>query len=283
MTLGELIAALEAEDPALVLPEGFVSPHSYRGFCDELAFEPAPNVTVGQVLDAARGAVGATYHGWKGGEFTMHGNTECWLAVEGGTGESIGPVLLRLMIAAAKAAQPVEPPAVAQPEPATVIVVTEEGGKERRYAADGFELGLFGMSVTSGGKQVARYVSGTYRFAREEGATLPDTAERQALQDIIRLVDALDEPGPAADMIRLEAMRGLGQQVDAEDECDSAGQNEASESDELRELLAEVLNDASPSPAHAGWIERAQALGVKGWDGDPIGASLSDTIEEQDL
>lgn len=55
------------------------------------------------------------------------------------------------------------------------------------------------------------------------------------------------------------------------------------DADELRELLAEVLNDASLSPALAGWIERAQALGVKGWDGDPIGASLSDAIEEQDL
>jgi hypothetical protein len=55
------------------------------------------------------------------------------------------------------------------------------------------------------------------------------------------------------------------------------------ELDELRELAAEVINDASPSPALPGWIERAQALGVKGWDGDPIGASLSDAIEEQDL
>lgn len=55
------------------------------------------------------------------------------------------------------------------------------------------------------------------------------------------------------------------------------------DADELRELLAEVLNDATLSPALAGWIERAQALGVKGWDGDPFGASLSDSIEEQDL
>lgn len=53
------------------------------------------------------------------------------------------------------------------------------------------------------------------------------------------------------------------------------------ELDDLRELAAEVLNDASLSPALAEWIERAQSLGVKGWDGDPIGASLSDAIEEQ--
>ena len=56
-----------------------------------------------------------------------------------------------------------------------------------------------------------------------------------------------------------------------------------SERDELRELLAEVLYDATPSPALTGWIERAQSLGVKGWDGDPIGAAESDAIEERDL
>jgi hypothetical protein len=52
--------------------------------------------------------------------------------------------------------------------------------------------------------------------------------------------------------------------------------------DDLRELAAELLNDAIASPALDGRIERAQALGVKGWDGDPIGASLSDAIEERD-
>lgn len=142
-----------------------------------------------------------------------------------------------------RGAQAVADAASTQPKPATVIVVTEEGGKERRYAADGFTFTLFGLIVTSGGKQVARYLTGTYRFAREEGATLPDTAERQALQDIIRMVDALNEPGPAADMIRLEAMRGLGQQVDAEDECecDSAGQG-------AQQILP---------PDVAGFVERA--------------------------
>jgi hypothetical protein len=100
MALDEVIAALEAEDPERVLPFGFTNPHSYRGYYDELAFEPAANVTIGSMLAAARSALGATYEGWKGGEYTMQGYTDCWL-VEQGTSEcdKLWPAMLTLMLA----------------------------------------------------------------------------------------------------------------------------------------------------------------------------------------
>jgi hypothetical protein len=50
------------------------------------------------MLADARSALGATFHGWKGGEYTMAEYTDCWLAVAGCTGEGIGPVLLRYML-----------------------------------------------------------------------------------------------------------------------------------------------------------------------------------------
>jgi hypothetical protein len=101
MMLNELIALLEAEDPAKVLPLGFSNPHSWRGVYSELAFEPTANITVGQMLAEARSALGATYEGWKGGEYTMDGLTDCWLAEEGhGDGETLGPILLTLLLAA---------------------------------------------------------------------------------------------------------------------------------------------------------------------------------------
>jgi hypothetical protein len=100
MTLDELITALEAEDPDRVVPLGFTNPHSYRGDYMDLAFEPTADVTIGAMLHAARSAKGTTYEGWKGGEYTMLGYTDCWLAVEGhGGGEIIGPVLLTLLLA----------------------------------------------------------------------------------------------------------------------------------------------------------------------------------------
>lgn len=100
MTLDELIQALEAEDPDKVLPLGFSHPHSWRGSYNELAFEPTANVTVGQMLADARSALGATYEGYKGGQYTMDGLTDCHLAEEGREGEDLGPILLTLLLAA---------------------------------------------------------------------------------------------------------------------------------------------------------------------------------------
>lgn len=54
MTLGELIKALEAEDPMWVLTHGFSSPHSYRGFYNQLAFEPEKDISIGAMLEAAK-------------------------------------------------------------------------------------------------------------------------------------------------------------------------------------------------------------------------------------
>ncbi|MFM9616804.1 hypothetical protein ACKI14_02440 [Streptomyces turgidiscabies] len=99
MTLAELITALEAADPNRVVPHGFTNPHSYRGYYHELAFEPAANVTVSDMLEDARLALGATYQGWKGGDFTMSDTTECWLSEEGrASGDTISALLVELML-----------------------------------------------------------------------------------------------------------------------------------------------------------------------------------------
>ncbi|WBP89498.1 hypothetical protein [Kitasatospora cathayae] len=99
MTLDDLIATLEAADPDLVIADGFTNPHSYRGDYYDLAFEPTTNVRVGDMLAEAREALGTTYQGWKGGDFTMQGYTDCWLAEEGFSGgETLGPLLLKLML-----------------------------------------------------------------------------------------------------------------------------------------------------------------------------------------
>lgn len=83
MTLGELITALEAEDPTKVVAHGFAGPHAYRGYYHEVAFEPAGRITVGEMLADAYSAVGETYEGWKGGYYTMSRGTDCWISMEG--------------------------------------------------------------------------------------------------------------------------------------------------------------------------------------------------------
>jgi hypothetical protein len=99
MTLGELIEALKQEDPARVIKLGFNEPHSYRGYYERLAFEPRENVSVGSMLEAARAALGSTYEGYKGGDYTMDEYTDCYLAHYGSCGDEISGLLLRYMLA----------------------------------------------------------------------------------------------------------------------------------------------------------------------------------------
>jgi hypothetical protein len=100
MSLGGIIARLEREDPARVLPIGFADPHSYRGYYEQLAFEPRRNISIGDMLEAARSALGATFEGYKGGEYTMHEYTECWISHYGSSSDNkIGPLLLELLLA----------------------------------------------------------------------------------------------------------------------------------------------------------------------------------------
>jgi hypothetical protein len=96
MNLGDLIAALEAADPSHIAEYGFGRPRSYRGYYEELAFEPTRNVTVGMMLEYAKSALGQTFEGYKGGSYTMSEYTPCWIASYGDSynADSIGPTLI---------------------------------------------------------------------------------------------------------------------------------------------------------------------------------------------
>jgi hypothetical protein len=100
MFLKDLIKWLEKQPPNTKVPVGFGHPHSFRERYADLAFVPIENTTVGQMLVTAKTALGSTYSGWKGGEFTMYEYSQCWLAEEGCDGEVIGPVLLNYMVGA---------------------------------------------------------------------------------------------------------------------------------------------------------------------------------------
>lgn len=71
MDLGKLIELLSAIDAEIKVKNGFGNPHSWRGSYDELSFEPVKDTTIGEMLAAAESADGATYTGWKGGEYLM--------------------------------------------------------------------------------------------------------------------------------------------------------------------------------------------------------------------
>ena len=90
-TLGDLIAFLETQDPKMTVMDGFGSPHSDRGSYYDLAFDPLAVATIGDMLDHAKGAVGATFEGWKGGDYTMDLDTLVYTGGYGVCGEPITP------------------------------------------------------------------------------------------------------------------------------------------------------------------------------------------------
>ena len=102
MTLGELIERLKKADPDKVVPKGWNNPHSYRGYYECLAFEPADNVTVGEMLKCAEDSLGKTFQGWKGGDFKMYEFTDVYIAYEGDCGDGISHLLLDYMLGEVK-------------------------------------------------------------------------------------------------------------------------------------------------------------------------------------
>lgn len=98
MVLEELIETLEKYPPEQKVVKGFGYPMSYRGVYAELAFAPVNDTTVGEMLAHAKSALGQTFEGYKGGDFTMHEWTKCNIANYGECGEEIGPLLLWYML-----------------------------------------------------------------------------------------------------------------------------------------------------------------------------------------
>lgn len=90
MTLGELIKALAqfSSDTTVYFAFGRERPGhvgSYRGYYCELAVAPDGSEarTVGDFLAELKSAVGATFTGYKGGDFVMGLNTPVWAAARG--------------------------------------------------------------------------------------------------------------------------------------------------------------------------------------------------------
>lgn len=99
LTLGKVIKQLGSETGSKVfdseLPIEFIdggspcSPHSYRGYYSDLAFETGPTIKVKDFLEMCQKALGKTFVGYKGGDFVMGEDTPLWRANYGCCGEAI--------------------------------------------------------------------------------------------------------------------------------------------------------------------------------------------------
>ena len=80
MTLGDVIERLERLSPDLRCSPAFGEPGSWRGDYCCIAFAPRKEATVREMLSCAKAADGATFTGYKGGDFRMSRKTECYVA-----------------------------------------------------------------------------------------------------------------------------------------------------------------------------------------------------------
>lgn len=108
MILADLIERLKQADPDHVPAIGFNNPHSYRGYYDELAFEPAKGVTVREMLACAEGCLGHVFTGYKGGEYRMGPYTEVHLAKWGSSSPGALAVLLDVVLEPSHSQEPSE-------------------------------------------------------------------------------------------------------------------------------------------------------------------------------
>lgn len=102
LTLGEVIAVLEEEQkksPGRVLRMGFGDPGSWRGDYIEMMVQPKADVTIDNMLQDVKGALGDTYYGYKGGEFIMTEYTAVWLDYYGESHEvPVSKFILKVML-----------------------------------------------------------------------------------------------------------------------------------------------------------------------------------------
>lgn len=96
MTLGKMLRALDGCDENMpVVFDGADSgspggEYSYRGYYSDLSFEPSDNpVTVAEFKKQCSRALGATYEGYKGGDFVMANDTPLWCAAYGRCGNAV--------------------------------------------------------------------------------------------------------------------------------------------------------------------------------------------------
>lgn len=89
LTLGSMIEILRDQPKDSVvrlLGKGLCpcNPHSYRGYYSDLAFETTSDpVTCEEFLKECNHALGKTFEGYKGGDFTMDEDTPLWISEYG--------------------------------------------------------------------------------------------------------------------------------------------------------------------------------------------------------
>lgn len=88
---------LNMKDNYFVFEDAFSSAHSYRGYYDELAFEPASNVSLAEIKREINKAFNESFEGYKGGEYKYDSDTPVHLACYGSAVDGSGQAFSALV------------------------------------------------------------------------------------------------------------------------------------------------------------------------------------------
>lgn len=98
MQLGALKKTLALLPQDVEVMFGFTCAHSYRGYYDQVAFEPATSITVAHMAAEVERALTEPFEGYKGGTFTYNNFTPCWLSEWGHASEVGVEAVLGLIV-----------------------------------------------------------------------------------------------------------------------------------------------------------------------------------------
>jgi len=99
MDISEVVDWLEdyqQKHPDATTKFGWTEGGSYRGYYDEFSVEPSDSeVDIETMIGVLCDAIGQTFYGYKGGEYTMNESSEVYYAPYGNTGPIVSKALLR--------------------------------------------------------------------------------------------------------------------------------------------------------------------------------------------
>lgn len=98
MNLGELQKIVNTwTDDTFIFEYAFSSPHSYRGYYEDVAFELSSSKSVQHIKDCVFTAYDATFTGWKGGEYSYWDDTLVHLSYRGHADDDYGSEFMELV------------------------------------------------------------------------------------------------------------------------------------------------------------------------------------------
>jgi len=91
VTLGQLIELVKGTTGLVRFTDGGGPGEemSYRGYYSDLSFGEGPPAQAAAFLEQLQKALGATYEGYKGGDYVMGPETPLWRGIYGSTGDAI--------------------------------------------------------------------------------------------------------------------------------------------------------------------------------------------------